>query len=241
MQSFSTCYPFPTWNLFRRLKIFAFFYQVSQDPKDHQVGFSTMFQFINDTLDMGSENPCNFPLVLLRASKVIFQVFCIFFGFWDRFCGWCVVFEKCRALECWKFASLQNIVFNVSVPCASLKSPSNQQQKQRGEDVAIEVKTKDVMSASKGGLGGKSPGNLSRSLRTGSSTWKKLEVNLGSSAVIQGAVGERKSLTMPRDTTSSVYSPLWIPPLAVRDLLIKAESQGHEVGAPSINPQVKLN
>lgn len=73
--------------------------------------------------------------------------------------------------------SLQQII--CFSPYASLKSPSNQQQKERGEDVAIEMETEDVMSASRGGLGDRSQGNLSRSLRPGSSTWKKLQVNLG--------------------------------------------------------------
>lgn len=47
---------------------------------------------------------------------------------------------------------------NISVPCASLKGPSNQQQKQKGEDVAIEMETEDVTSLSRGDCRGIHPG-----------------------------------------------------------------------------------
>lgn len=71
----STCnlflrvYPLPTWNLLRHLRIFAFFFQVSQDPKDHQVGFFTVLQFINDTLWYRFQNRLLFSLCAAQGFR----------------------------------------------------------------------------------------------------------------------------------------------------------------------------
>lgn len=70
------------------------------------------------------------------ASEVISQGFCISLGFWDRFCGRCVILEEWRALECLKIClspkhSLQQITCFSSL-CITKKSWSAAETEGKG-------------------------------------------------------------------------------------------------------------
>lgn len=106
---------------------------------------------------------------------------------------------------------------NISVPCASLKSPSNQQQKQKREDIAIAMETEDVTSVSRDGWGGAVHPGASGQVAVPRRSHRSISEAVSSSREQwdQGGPG-----TLPAQS---------VPPLAyqvLRNLLIKAESWG---------------